>query len=85
MKVSIESLEGRVMAQRKVLGRLIAMLDRSTREEMLDFLRAQSVMQDHEEDPGVIPGAGLSIEGALANEMNLILDATERGIQDDPR
>ena len=85
MKVTLESLEGRVMAQRKVLGRLVAMLGADGREAMLDFLREQSVVQDHQEDPGVVPGEGMSIEGAVAHEMSLILDAAERGMRESPR
>ncbi|RVV97514.1 hypothetical protein EKE94_13305 [Mesobaculum littorinae] len=72
------SLEGRLLAQRKVLIRLVAALpDGSARDDVIAFLHDRSQVQDHEEDPGVVPGDAMSIEGALSDELRLILEGVD--------
>ncbi|SDE35620.1 hypothetical protein [Limimaricola pyoseonensis] len=77
MTTTIDSLEGRLLAQRKVLARLVAALDGPAGEQLRDYIRDRSHMVGDEEDPGAVPGEGLSIEGALADEMHHILEAAE--------
>lgn len=77
MTVTLETLEGRILAQRKVLARLVAALEGRPGEELREYLRDRSHMIGDEEDPGAVPGEGLSIEGALADEMHHISEAAE--------
>ncbi|MGR3464112.1 hypothetical protein [Limimaricola sp.] len=77
MSVTLETLEGRLLAQRKVLARLVAALDGPAGDELRDYVRERSHMIADEEDPGAVPGEGLSIEGALADEMHHISEAAE--------
>ncbi|EYD70708.1 hypothetical protein [Limimaricola hongkongensis] len=77
MSITLETLEGRLLAQRKVLARLVAALDGPAGDELRDYVRDRSHMIADEEDPGAVPGEGLSIEGALADEMHHISEAAE--------
>ena len=77
MTVTIETLEGRLLAQRKVLARLVATFEGPAGDDLREYVRDRSHMSGHEEDPGAVPGEGLSIEGALADEMHHISEAAE--------
>ncbi len=77
MSITLETLEGRLLAQRKVIARLVAGLDRKAGDALLEYLRDNSQIASAEEDPGSVPGEGLSIEGALADEMRLMAEAAE--------
>lgn len=75
----IETLEGRLMAQRKLLARLVATLEaRGEAAEVLEFLEERSQFQGFEEDPGAVPSEELSIEFAMSDEMRQVLDAVRR-------
>lgn len=73
MTISLDSLEGRLMAQRKLLARIVAVLDDST---VNDFLSSRDHFEGNEEDPGDY-SEGWAIEGALADELRLIREAAE--------
>lgn len=74
-----ETLEGHLIAQRKLLAMIIAELAEQGGETRIwDFLEERSVMQDHQEDPGAVPTEALAIEAAVAEEMSLIADAARR-------
>ena len=76
MEPNVESLEGRLMAHRKLLALIVAELaDGAGGRRLWSFLDERSQFQDAEEDPGVIPSPGLGIEGALADELRLIAEA----------
>ncbi len=77
MSITIDTLEGRLLAQRKVIARLIAALDGAAGDALMQYLRDHSQIESSEEDPGAVPGDGLSIEGALADEMHRIAEAAE--------
>ena len=71
-----ESLEGRLIAQRKIIARLIALLpDGAGRDALMDHLTAREVMADGAEDPGAVLAPGVAIELAVADEYRLIADA----------
>ena len=70
-----EMVEGRLIAQRKVIARLVALLGDADLRVWLD---ARSTMQDHQEDPGAVPAPGVGIEVALADEIRRIRDEAAR-------
>ncbi|WP_037281835.1 hypothetical protein, partial [Rubellimicrobium mesophilum] len=66
---SPEILEGRLIAQRKVLAEILVRLGRQD-PTLLDALEERSVFRDHEEDPGVVePSPEFAIEAAVADEF----------------
>ena len=60
-------LEAMVIAQRKVLLRLIA--QSGSAAALHEDLAGREVFQGHEEDPGVLPSAEYALEAAVAEEM----------------
>lgn len=75
---SRETLEGRLLAQRKVLARIVAVLARGDHDrDVLDWLRERAHARLQEEDPGAVPDAGFAIEGALADEIGRVLALAE--------
>ena len=78
-EASIDSLEGRLLAQRKLIALIVAALDREGRADgVWRFVEERSQFDDGEEDPGVVPSAAAGIEGALASELRLIAEAARR-------
>lgn len=67
---TLEMLEGRLIAQRMLLARLVA--QSPGHAALLAFLDDRSVMRDGQEDPGAVPTDALRIEGALADEFRLL-------------
>lgn len=74
----LASLEGRLMAHRALIARLIAMLSPDQRSVMDDWLTERNVMSDGQEDPGAVPDLGAATELALADEMRLIQERISR-------
>lgn len=74
---SPEILEGRLVAQRRVLGVLLARLSRDD-PALLEQLEGMAQVQDHEEDPGVVPDEAYAAQAAQADEVRLILDSARR-------
>lgn len=71
---SPEALEGRILAQRKILVEVLARLAR-TDPGVLDALAEREVFRDGEEDPGVAdPSPEFAMEAAVADEVRLILE-----------
>lgn len=68
----IDALEGRLVAHRRVLSRLLALAPPELRAEMLDWLEQREVMPDGQEDPGILDPEGAALELALSDEMRLI-------------
>ncbi|MEE2861525.1 MAG: hypothetical protein ACU0DH_11140 [Paracoccus sp. (in: a-proteobacteria)] len=68
----IETLEARLDAQRRLLARLVAALEPSSREPLIDWLSQRETMRDGQEDPGAVPveenGPGI----AMAEEFLMI-------------
>lgn len=72
---SPETLEGRIIAQRKVLTEILVRLVQQD-GTLLESLEDRSVFRDHEEDPGVVDlSPEFAIEAAVADEFRLILEA----------
>lgn len=75
---SPEALEGRILAQRKILVELLARFAR-TDPSVLQALEDRAVFRDHEEDPGVAdPSPEFAIEAAVAEEVRLILEGARQ-------
>ena len=69
MNVTPEMLEGRMLAQRKLLVRIVAALDSP---EIDAFLSDRDHVELQSEDPGAEPDPAFSIEQSLADELRLI-------------
>ena len=77
--LSMEAVEGRLLAQRKVLALIVArLLQQADGRDLADVLDTLSVMQDHQEDPGAVPGSAEVIEGTIASEIREIVLAASR-------
>ena len=78
--MSEESVEGRIMAHRQILGAIVAEL--SSREGgagvVGELLERRQTFQGGEEDPGAVPDPGMAIEAALSDEMRLIAEDAQR-------
>lgn len=71
---SPQQLEGRLNAQREALAVLLAWAMRQSDSGIAATLEAGLAVQDHEEDPGVLPDAAFATEAAKAREMQLLLE-----------
>lgn len=65
-------LEGRLLAHRRVLLELLRNLPEERRAEMLDWLDERAIYQDGQEDPGAVPGDGIEVELARADEFQVL-------------
>ena len=75
MAVSADTLEGRLLAQRKILARILVALGD---EGLVRFVGERDHFGGHEEDPGADPDPSFAIEAALAEEMRAIAAEIER-------
>ncbi len=76
MAETTDTLEGRILAHRKILAAIVA-----HDPALIDAVREVAEMGLHDEDPGAVPGEGISIEGAIADEGRRLLDLA-RGLRD---
>ena len=67
-------IEGRLMAHRKLLVRLIDMLPPAQRDELADWLASASQMHDGQEDPGAVEDPAAALQLAEADEIRLLSD-----------
>lgn len=81
----MEDLEFRLAAHREILVAVLSALSRRADvwaeiERMLD---EASIVQDHEEDPGIVPSEAFSRQNAMISEITSILqDAALRAALD---
>jgi len=67
------SLEGRLIAQRKLLIQLIAAHgDDPVGTALQSYLADRDHVELGSEDPGAVPDGAMAIEGAVAQELRLI-------------
>jgi hypothetical protein len=71
------SLEGRLLAHRLVLSALLRLLPEARRGELLVWLEERALYQDGQEDPGAVPGTGLELELARADEFRMLKQLLE--------
>lgn len=75
-----ETLEGRILAHRKILARVLQVLASGKGgESLIEDLKDRRQLELHEEDPGAVPDPALAIEGALADEVRQVLDLARSG------
>lgn len=65
-------LEGRLLAHRRILVELIRNLPEETRAELMDWLDDRAIYRDGQEDPGAVPGDGIELELARADEFQVL-------------
>jgi hypothetical protein len=65
-------LEGRLLAHRRLLVELLRNLPQGRRQEMLDWIDERALYRDGQEDPGAVPGEGIEIELARADEFQVL-------------
>lgn len=68
----LDALEGRLIAQRRILAQLLALAPETTRAGMLDWLESREIMPDGQEDPGAADPGDAALELALSDEMRLV-------------
>lgn len=74
-ELSPESVEGRLIAHRQLLSRVVAILADDPRgRDLLAFLEERSVFQGYEEDPGAVPSPEHAIQLAAAEEFRLVAE-----------
>ena len=72
--------EGRILAHRKILARILhALATDKGAAELLDELRDRRQLELHAEDPGAVPDPALAIEGAVADEVRQVLELARSG------
>jgi hypothetical protein len=75
-----ETIEGRLLAHRKILARLLqAVANGKGGPELLAELKDRRQLELHQEDPGAVPDPALAIEGAVADEIRQVLDLARSG------
>lgn len=77
------SFEGRLLAQRAALARLITLLPDDARAAMLSWLADRSVPRDGQEDPGAVPDPAAATALAQADEYRLLRNAVAPQPDDD--
>jgi hypothetical protein len=65
-------LEGRLLAHRRLLVELLRLLSADRRAELMDWIDERALYQDGQEDPGAVPGDGIEIELARADEFQVL-------------
>jgi hypothetical protein len=86
INLSIDTFEGRLVAQRKLLGLLVAEFSRQGGNDRLwEFLRERQTPQDNQEDPGAVPSEGLEFALAMADEFRLIEEVARREQENNER
>jgi len=75
-EITHEEIEGRLTAQREVLGFMLAMLARreNAGETFWNALEERAMFQNQQEDPGVLPTSAFAAEAAMMREFRLIVD-----------
>ena len=80
MADSPETLEGRILAHRKILARIVAaMAEGPNGVDLHAALNDRRHLELNDEDPGAVPDPGLAIEGAIADEVRRVLDLARSG------
>lgn len=71
---SLGALEGRILAHRRLIARLLAACPDQEWTGHLEWLSERNVLQDGQEDPGAIPAEGLDVELSVSDEYNRLAE-----------
>ncbi len=74
----LQALEGRLLAQRRVLARLLAHGTASEWQDATDWLADRQILHDGQEDPGAVPAEGMAQELAMAAEFRELAELARR-------
>lgn len=77
LSARLDALEGRLIAHRRMLTRLMELSPDTARDAMQEWLSEREIMPDGQEDPGALADEGAALELALADEMRLVLAVLE--------
>lgn len=66
------SLEGRLLAHRRLLAELVHLLPADRRAALAQWLDERANFQDGQEDPGAVPAEGIELELARADEFRML-------------
>lgn len=69
----LEMLEGRILAQRRLLARLVALCPDPHWHQIGNWLDERQIFHDGQEDPGAVPAEGLAQQAAMADEFRELL------------
>ncbi|WP_374374376.1 hypothetical protein [Tabrizicola sp.] len=73
------SLEGRILAHRRLLVELLRRLPDDVRAHLADWLDQHALYQDGQEDPGAVPGDAVALELARADEFRALAEMFSAG------
>lgn len=73
-----DTLEGKLMAQQRLLCFLLARLPEPDWQVSNDWLAMRAVLQDGQEDPGAVPTEGMTLELAMSGEFRKIAELAAR-------
>lgn len=65
---TIAALEGRLLAHRRLLAQILAILPDRDRDTLFEWLAERQILQDGQEDPGAVPAEGLAQELSMSEE-----------------
>lgn len=83
--MTAETIEGRILAHRRILGLILAeMVQSGAAPDLLDALDDAQVMHDGQEDPGAVPDPALGVGLAMADETREIVAAMRRRMRPPP-
>ena len=74
----MEKMEYQIAAHREILIAILCILRRTRSQDWDDLvsgIEEDLVVQDHEEDPGVVPSSAFAAQNALSQELLAILHA----------
>lgn len=81
----MEMIEFQLAAHRKILIALLTVVakDGECWERLMAHLRDDLVVQDHEEDPGIVPSADFAAQNAISEELMRIVTRAELRADED--
>ena len=83
--MTAETLEGRILAHRRVLGLLLAeRIQSGAAPGLLDALSDAQVMHDGQEDPGAVPDPALGVALAMTDEIREVTAEMRRRMRPPP-
>lgn len=74
----LQQIEGRLLAQRRVLARLLACCRTEDWRAIEDFLDERRLVHDGQEDPGAVPSDGMAQALAQADEFRELAEMAGR-------